>query len=221
MFLNELLFFCHSPEGDGGSGPGGSTGGSSGDDDPPDDNPEDDTEDPPPDGKIDYDRHSKVVREARNLRTRLKALETADAKRKTDELKKKGDLESVISQKDDEIQALSTKIGLFEGAVLEGQKESAIRKAVGKALDPKWDRVLNSFINQVKVDDDGAIDAKSVKKLADDFSKEFPEAFAKPRLPDDHPPKGGGDGSITLEQWKAMPNGPEKRAAMSKVLDPE
>lgn len=223
MFISELLsLICRYPEGEGGSGPGGQTDDSSGDDGNQDDNQDgdDDFDDAGGDANVPRGTYSKVVREARNLRQRLRALEDEKKQREAAEMKKKGDLEGLLAQKDEEIAQLSGKLSSFETAILEGRKESALRKALGKSLDPKWDRLLSSFVGQVQLDKEGKVDAKSVKKLADDFTKEYPEAFNAARTPPSNPPGGtGGEGSITLEQWKAMPNGPEKRAAMARVVD--
>lgn len=222
MLFSDLLYFCHSPEDDGAgsSGPGGQPDDPSGDDDPNDENLEDDDDgsgDKPQ--QIAYKKHVKVVNEARNLRERLRALENAEKERTEADLKKKGDLESLLKAKETELGELKGKLSSFEAAITEGRKESALRKAIGKPLDPKWDRLLSSYFDQVAINEDGKIDAKSAKKLADDFSREYPEAFGEIRTPGSKPPSGNRNGGITLEQWKAMPSGPEKRAAMQNVID--
>lgn len=218
MLFSDLLHFCHSPEDNGGtSGPADQADDSSGDSGNDSDTSDDDADDKP--AHVPRGTYEKAVREAQNARKRAQELEAAERKRQEDDLKKKGDLQALLDAKDAELEEYKGKLSSFESAINEGRKENALRKAIGKALDPKWDRLLSSFVDQVVIDGEGKIDSKSAKKLADDFSREFPEAFGEVRTPGAPPTKGGSNGSLTVDQWKAMPNGPEKRAAMAKVIE--
>ena len=173
----------------------------------------------------------RILEESKKYKTEFQKLkgvqdEADKARQKDDEekLKKQGQYQTLLDQRDGKIKELEDRLNKADETVKGRDKAIAnFKKAAA------FERALNGKIRQesywAHVDFDkiavnpqtGEIDAQSLKKAADDFigkHKELIDFGAGGNLPNNTP---GGSGRLTREQWKKLPL-KERKARMKDVM---
>ena len=209
---------------DGKPDPGGKDPGSSGGDPGGGNPPSKDNPGKPEGDWVKHETYSRTLGEAkkakdelRDAQSKLAEYEKRDKKKEEDELKKKGELQKIIDNKEEEIAKLNDKISGYEMTFNNGKKLSAFFDALGGA------RVSDKYLGLVDTDrivmnpETGEIDKTSAAKYAEEFKKEHPKLLETPGkgpgLPSDAPQ---GDDGLTVEAWKKLPL-KERREKMAAV----
>lgn len=166
-----------------------------------------------PGDKVDYETHRKLLGEKKALAAKQASLEAElekhrqiERERQEKELEAAKDYEKIKAQYQEQLEAERKK-----NAQLESERVTALKlDAFFGALDGQLDRRYWGLIDTdaIVIDPTTRVpDHMAVTKYIEQFRKEYPEVIArpgKPSMPNDKP-IGNGSGSLTLEQWKALP----------------
>ena len=164
------------------------------------------------DGKeLSLDKHKQLLDEKKKMqadRDRMAAeLEKYKAKEKAQadaDMKKRGDFEAMLKQRDEEIESYKLKLKDIDDKITRNKKVNAVIAALGGNIDRKWVQIIDDE-GVLLHPETGEIDPTSVAKVADALKKQWPEMVKSSGkvLPPDAP-KGNKAGKITRAEWMEM-----------------
>lgn len=199
--------------------PGGNTPGASGAGDNSDTSDSSKSTD-----KVDYETHRKLLGEKKRLaevhaaaQAELERYRKAEEDRQLKEAEAAKDYERLKAQYADQLKAKEAELSQMRNERIEAQKLDAFFGSLDGKLERKyWGLIDTSSIIIDPVTSQP--DPMSVTKYLEQFRKEYPEVILKagrPSMPQEKP-LGNGGGSLTLEEWKALPL-KEKKARITDV----
>lgn len=166
----------------------------------------------------------RLLGEKKNLGKRLQEVESSFAEIKAQidaaneaKLLAEKNHETVIGNQRKEIETLKGEVGKFRAERTDSKKMGSFLEQVG-ALERKFWGLVD--LDEIKTDQDGAVDIESVKAYAETFKKTYPEVSggkgSGQGLPNGKP-QGGGQ-SLTVDQWKQLPL-KERKARMAEAYE--
>lgn len=193
---------------------GGDGGADGGDDESGDDAGDENDE------KVSRDSYLKLLKEKKKLQQGFRDLQTEvdGLKKKTttttdeEDPKDAKNHKKLLSLREQEIADLrkkfddeSVKNKSLTDRLNTGKKWSEFKKSLDVDLPGKYAQLVD--FDEIIIDDDGELDAASVKKAVSVFSKTYPELLkvTKPKTPPGDGSNRGGAGKITYEHWLTLP----------------
>lgn len=160
----------------------------------------------PKKGSVAYETYLKVLSEKKSMQAKLEAID-AETKAKFEEAaKKKGDYETLLKNREEEIRNLRAEKAANEERMLNAKKLSSVLDAIGGEVDSKWYGLID-VSGIVTNPETGEVDKMSVTKTVEALKKNWPEMIRSVnpvRLPA-NAPQGNGAGKISYEDWLKLP----------------
>lgn len=169
---------------------------------------------------VSYDTHRKLLDEKKKVQQERDALAAEKKQREEEEAKKRGDYETLLKTREEELNNYKTKYNSLQNNIVEAQKLTAVLGAAGSPIEQKWHGLIDTSKIAVHPES-GEIDQMSVTKVVEDLRKSWPEMFKNPnpaKLPADAP-QGNGAGKISRAEWLKLPSNKMKEYKLDQILD--
>lgn len=114
---------------------------------------------------------------AREAIERVNQLEAEKNVFEETQLAKNKQFEELAHKRSEELQSAQNELTQYKAEVLNGQKKSALKQALGSNINDQYLGLAN--LNSIQIHD-GNIDSESVNEVANQFRNNFPEIFSKP-----------------------------------------
>lgn len=154
---------------------------------------------------VSYEAYRKLLDEKKKLGLSLREKEESEKKRQEALLLEEGKLKEALELRDKELSEERSRRLALEERDAQAKKLHAVIKGLGVGeLEDKWYGVIGSHIDDIKIDDDGQVDQKSVSDVVEGLKKTWPEMIKKPvsGMPQGSPP--GGPQTITRSEWMKL-----------------
>lgn len=148
------------------------------------------------------DEKKKMQDEKKKIQAQLEQLLQVEKERQEADARKRGDYETLIKTRDEELAKERQRRIDLESHFIKGQKLSAVIDALGGNVEQKWIRLIDA--DQVVLNPEtGEIDPLSVAKVAESLKTEWPEMLKPGKTFPQDAPKGlhGGNGRISRDEW--------------------
>jgi Skp family chaperone for outer membrane proteins len=189
-------------------------------------NPEDSSSDNQ-DKQPSYESYQKLLSEKKNTQQKLKAAqdelnriaaEKADAEKKR--LEEQGEFKKIAELKEKQLAETQAKLNEMKERDSDLKKVAAVVKALGGSLPSKYQEVLR-YQDVVINPESGEVDELSVKQVADQFKKTWPEAFRSkgPGTDNTAPTSAPNSGKIAYSKWKELPPAEMKKYKPHQIDD--
>jgi alanyl-tRNA synthetase len=165
-----------------------------------------------------YETHKKLLDEKKKIQERLDSLEKKAKESQEAELKEKERFKELYESVTKELESERSRASELTNTINNSKKLSAFLGQIeGEIPKQYWNLIDTDAIDMAE----GKIDEASVRKVAAQFKKEFPEVIKKKAGPNGTMPNeaaGGGTNSLDIEAWKNLPYD-EKKKRMKDVKD--
>jgi hypothetical protein len=139
-------------------------------------------QDVPSKDSVAYDTYRKVLAEkkkrdleVKDLADRLSQYETTFKQREEEELRRKGELEKILTMRDQELNQTKSKLSELIEMQTNTVKLTTFLDSLGAKVPKKyWDMLP---LNQIQLDESGEVDKGSVQKAIEYFKREYPEVI--------------------------------------------
>jgi hypothetical protein len=164
--------------------------------------------------------HAKILLgEKKKVQDELKAIQDANKLKEDDDLKATNQFKELYEAEKKLHGESADKLLNFEKRQVDARKLRTFLDSLpeGHTVPEKYWNNIN--VDKIAVDDAGTIDANSVSIYATAFVKEYPELLhtaTKPNLPGGAPIPNGS-GTLSMEEWKALPTLKEKKARVGEL----
>lgn len=180
------------------------------------------------DGLVKRETFEKVLKErkkdaekVRELSQKLAEMEATSALKIEEELRKKNDTEGLLKRRDEELvrlradkDASDASKQQLEKLVHDSVKMTSFRHELGGSVGEQYQALLQPYIDRLPLDPETmAPDQVSLKTLVADFKSKYGMIIQGAKLPG--VPAGaaqpGGGGTLTYDQWLALPLAEKKK----------
>ncbi len=167
---------------------------------------------------VTLETHRRLLDEKKKAQAKLDELLSKEKEREEADAKKRGDYETLLKARDEEIAKERARRIELEDSFTQGKKMNAIIDALGGNVDPRWYRLIDA--DGVKLNPEtGEIDALTVAKVAEAIKREFPEITrAAGRLPA-QAPEGNSAGNISRAEWMKLPYAKMREYKPNQIID--
>jgi hypothetical protein len=165
---------------------------------------------------ISYDAHRKLLDEKKKVQGELSALQSEKKAREDAEAARRGDFESLLKARDEELAKERGERQQLQSRITTGQKMNAVIESLGGSVDPKWYQLID--VSDVVQNDNGEIDQLTVSRVAESLKKQWPEMIKKTGVLPPNAPQGNGGQTISYDEWKKLPLAEMDKWKQSQVV---
>lgn len=164
------------------------------------------------------DQRKKDLQAKRALEEKLSFLESQQREAEEAELRRKGELEKILQERDKRITELETQKENFQKSLeVEIKRQAFLEALPGKLIDRDYEKHIP--LDQITFTEDGDLDMNKVGKLAEAWSKRhyrlIDSGKGGAKLPGDAPEASKG---LTYQEWLKLPT-KEKKARIKEVIN--
>jgi len=152
---------------------------------------------------ISYESHRKLLDEKKKIQGELSSLQSEKKAREDSEAARRGDFESLLKARDEELAKERGERQLLQNRITTGQKMNAVLESLGGSVDSKWYQLID--VSDVVQSESGEIDQLTVSRVAESLKKQWPEMIKKTGVLPANAPQGNGGQTISYDEWKKLP----------------
>ena len=153
---------------------------------------------------ISYDAHRKLLDEKKKVQGELSALQSEKKAREDAEAARRGDFESLLKARDEELAKERGERQQLQSRITTGLKMNAVIESLGGQIDQKWFQLID--VSEVAQSESGELDQMTVARVAEQLKKQWPEMVKSVnKLPSNAPQGLTAAGSkIAESEWKKL-----------------